>query len=88
MNVYAAIDQLVHKAVSLQMIQAEDQTYARNQIMSLLGLTDFPEQQETGLKQIQDQDIPDLLDELVLFAVHEGLVENLLDEKDFTERPF
>jgi UDPglucose--hexose-1-phosphate uridylyltransferase len=80
MNVYTALEQLVQHAVALEMIQADDRIYARNQIMALLGLFDFPDllvqEQEKG------QEIPDLLDELVQFAVQKGLIEDLLDDKE------
>jgi UDPglucose--hexose-1-phosphate uridylyltransferase len=80
MNVYTALEQLVQHVVTLEMIQPEDKIYARNQVMALLGLTDFSEhliqEQEKG------REIPSLLDELVQFAVQEGLIENLLDEKE------
>jgi UDPglucose--hexose-1-phosphate uridylyltransferase len=78
MNVYSAIEQLVQRCVSLGMLQPEDEIYARNQVMALLGLTDFTEQHEINV----ETDIPDLLDELVLFSVHEGLIEDLFDEKE------
>jgi UDPglucose--hexose-1-phosphate uridylyltransferase len=80
MNVYIALEQLVQHAVTLEMIQPDDTIYARNQVMSLLGLLDFPERivKEEGKKQ----DIPALLEELVQFAVQEGLIEDLMDEKE------
>jgi UDPglucose--hexose-1-phosphate uridylyltransferase len=80
MNVYNALEQLVQHAVALEIIHSEDKIYARNQVMSLLGLLDCPEyfveEKDRG------QEIPDLLNELVQFAVHEGLIEDLLEEKE------
>lgn len=81
MNVYTALEQLVQHAITLEMIQPEDEIYARNQVMSLLGLTDFPEPQKIGFWQ-ELNDIPDLLDILILFAVQNSIIEDLLDEKE------
>lgn len=80
MNVYIALERLVQHLATLEMIQAEDSIYARNQVMSLLGLLDFPNSlvMEEGI----EQEIPDLLEELVQFAVEEGIIEDLLDEKE------
>jgi len=36
MNVYSDLEQLVQRAITLKMIQEEDEIYARNQIMALL----------------------------------------------------
>jgi UDPglucose--hexose-1-phosphate uridylyltransferase len=80
MNVYTALEQLVQYAVTLDMIQPEDKIYARNQVLSLLGIVEFPE--HIVQAQIKGNDIPDLLDELMLFAVQESVIEDLLDEKE------
>jgi UDPglucose--hexose-1-phosphate uridylyltransferase len=80
MNVYIALERLVQHLATLEMFKAEDIIYARNQVMSLLGLLDYPNSlvMEEGIKK----EIPDLLEELVQFAVEEGLIEDLLDEKE------
>jgi UDPglucose--hexose-1-phosphate uridylyltransferase len=80
MNVYNALEQLVQHLALLEMIQLDDTIYARNQVMSLLELIDFPEtlMKEEGI----NREIPDLLEELVQFAVQEGLIEDLSDEKE------
>lgn len=80
MNVYQAIEKLVRKVISLGMIQPEDEIYARNQVMSFLGLIDFPEQ--SAGDSSEGQEIPDLLEVLEQYAVEAGIIENLADEKD------
>jgi UDPglucose--hexose-1-phosphate uridylyltransferase len=80
MNVYTALEQLVQYAVTLEMIQPEDKIYARNQVLSLLGLVELPDHFVN--EPLTGSDIPDLLDELMLFAVQKGLIEDLLDEKE------
>jgi len=81
MNVYTALEELVEQAILRELIHPEDEIYARNQIMDLLGLKDFPASKVPGSGS-SVQDIPDLLDELVLFAVRAGVIEDLLDEKE------
>ncbi|MDP4083240.1 MAG: UDP-glucose--hexose-1-phosphate uridylyltransferase [Bacillota bacterium] len=78
MNVYSAIKQLVQRAILLNLIQQEDEIYAVNQIMSLIGLTDIREEQ-VGYEL---SEIPNILDELVLYAVREGVIEDLFEEKE------
>ena len=80
MNPYLSINELVSKAISLRMIHPEDEIYARNQIMALLGLTDFSNKNEQ--KKMRNLDVPELLDELVLFAVQKGIIEDLFDAKE------
>lgn len=80
MNAYLSINELVSKAISLRMIHPEDEIYARNQIMALLGLTDFSNENEQ--KEMRNLDVPELLDELVFFAVQKGLIEDLFDAKE------
>ncbi|PLR76870.1 UDP-glucose--hexose-1-phosphate uridylyltransferase [Bacillus sp. V3-13] len=78
MDIYSVLQELLHKAISIELISGEDGVYARNQIMPLLALNDFrcEETSET------DKDIPDLLDELTDYAVENGLIEDLLDERE------
>lgn len=85
MTVYFVLNQLVRKAISLKMIESDDEIYARNQIMSLIGLTDFPEHPESSPRDINNlalQDTSDLLDKLVEAAVEAGAIEDLFDEKE------
>ncbi|QQZ10062.1 UDP-glucose--hexose-1-phosphate uridylyltransferase [Heyndrickxia vini] len=80
MNVYGSINELVLKAIELHMIQQEDEIYARNQIMAFLGLTDFS--QKNNHVERRNLDVPELLDELMLFAVQAGIIEDLFDERE------
>jgi UDPglucose--hexose-1-phosphate uridylyltransferase len=85
MTVYFVLNQLVRKAISLKMIESDDEIYARNQIMSLIGLTDFPEHPESNPRDSYNpalQDTSDLLDKLVDAAVKAGVIEDLFDEKE------
>lgn len=75
--IYQLIQQLIDQALAVQLIEQEDEIYARNQILSLLHLTDFKESVgETNLA------IPDLLDEIVEYACVQGIIEDIFDEKE------
>ncbi|MFX0560108.1 UDP-glucose--hexose-1-phosphate uridylyltransferase [Tepidibacillus infernus] len=78
MEIYSAIQALVTQALSVQLINIEDEIYARNQILSLLALNDFPEEVKLDI----DLDIPGLLDVIVNFAVKKGIVDDLQAEKE------
>jgi UDPglucose--hexose-1-phosphate uridylyltransferase len=78
MEIYSVIQQLVNKAISLEIIQKQDEIYARNQIIALLGLERFVEEAERN----NTEEIPDLLERLVEYAVDKGIIRNLLDEKE------
>ncbi|MFT9485817.1 MAG: UDP-glucose--hexose-1-phosphate uridylyltransferase [Tepidibacillus sp.] len=78
MEIYSAIQALVTQALSVQLINIEDEIYARNQILSILALNDFPEEVKLDI----DLDIPGLLDVIVNFAVEKGIVDDLQAEKE------
>jgi UDPglucose--hexose-1-phosphate uridylyltransferase len=78
MEIYSVIQKLVNKAISLEIIQKQDEIYARNQIIALLGSERFVEEAERNVTG----DLPDLLEQLVEYAVDKGLIRNLLDEKE------
>ncbi|MED1471106.1 UDP-glucose--hexose-1-phosphate uridylyltransferase [Bacillus salipaludis] len=73
------IQQLLNQALAVQLIQREDEIYARNQILSLLQLTDF---KESDPLTESDLSIPDLLDQIVDYACGQGIIEGLFDEKE------
>src|SRR5689334_5285786 len=73
------IQQLLNHALAVQLIQKEDEIYARNQILSLLQLTDF---MESGPLTESGPSIPDLLDQIVDYACEQGIIEDLFDEKE------
>lgn len=73
------IQQLLNQALAAQLIQQEDEIYARNQILTLLKLTEFKEPEsliESG------PSIPDLLELIVDYACGQGIIEDLFDEKE------
>jgi UDPglucose--hexose-1-phosphate uridylyltransferase len=79
MMIYQLIQQLINQAIAAQLIEREDEIYARNQILSLLHLTEFKEVDAAGESNF---DIPDLLDLIVDYACNQGIIEELFDEKE------
>jgi UDPglucose--hexose-1-phosphate uridylyltransferase len=77
--IYQLIQQLINQAIATQLIEREDEIYARNQILSQLNLTEF---KEVELAASSDFDIPDLLDLIVDYACNHGIIEELFDEKE------
>ncbi|MBT2727246.1 UDP-glucose--hexose-1-phosphate uridylyltransferase [Bacillus sp. ISL-75] len=77
--IYQLIQQLINQAIATQVIEREDEIYARNQILSLLHLTEFKEVDAAGESNF---DIPDLLDLIVDYACNQGIIEELFDEKE------
>lgn len=73
------IQQLINQAIATQLIEREDEIYARNQILSLLNLTDF---KEVDTAESSHYDIPDLLDLIVDYACNQGIIEEIFDEKE------
>ncbi|MEH7073106.1 UDP-glucose--hexose-1-phosphate uridylyltransferase [Neobacillus drentensis] len=77
--IYQLIQQLIDQALSTHLIEREDEIYARNQVLSLLHLSEFKQVEEVG--QSHDE-IPDLLDLIVDYACSQGIIEELFDEKE------
>jgi len=91
--IYQLIQQLINQAITTQLIEREDEIYARNQILALLKLTEFREEE---LAESNHFEIPDLLELIVDYACNQGVIEDLFDEKEifsskimncFTARP-
>ncbi|MDF2633175.1 MAG: Galactose-phosphate uridylyltransferase [Pelosinus sp.] len=78
MNIYQVIQQLIDCALGLELIEQEDEIYARNQILYLLRINDFV----AGEKSQSEDKIPDLLEKLANYACENGIIEDLFDEKE------
>ncbi|MBU2701904.1 UDPglucose--hexose-1-phosphate uridylyltransferase [Sporomusaceae bacterium BoRhaA] len=78
MNIYQVVRQLIEKAISLELIERCDEVYVRNQIIYLLGLSDFIQEDIAFSKAT----IPDLLENLVQYACEQGVVSDLFDEQE------
>jgi len=73
------VQQLIKQALAAQLIEQEDEIYARNQVLSLLHLADYREEAET---ENTSQEIPELLEQIVDYACEQGIIEDLFDEKE------
>jgi UDPglucose--hexose-1-phosphate uridylyltransferase len=71
------IQQLIDQAIKAGLIEREDEIYARNQILSLLHLTEFTETYEDAKLEI-----PDLLEQIVEYTCQQGIVEDIFDERE------
>lgn len=77
MDIYSVIQSLIQKATTRNLIEERDQIYVRNQLIALLKIIHWDESHEAI-----DVDIPDLLEDIVEYAVETGLIRDLLDEKE------
>ncbi|MFZ3588985.1 UDP-glucose--hexose-1-phosphate uridylyltransferase [Bacillus sp. DJP31] len=78
MHVYSVIQGFLQKAITVEMIHPDDEIYVRNQMMALLAFDSFPD----VVTSQTDQEIPELLDQLVDYAIEKGLIEDYLDAKE------
>ncbi|GGD13090.1 UDP-glucose--hexose-1-phosphate uridylyltransferase [Pontibacillus salipaludis] len=79
MNIHDRIQQLVDLTISESLIEPEDSVYTRNQVLALMELEEFTPE---GQNEDKDLTIPDVLEELIDYAVEQELIENMLDEKE------
>lgn len=78
MNIHDTVQQLTNQAVKVQLIEQGDVVYVRNQILSLLCLESF-EPNDNALVEI---DIPILVENLVEYAISNGICEDYFDAKE------
>ncbi|MFJ8413574.1 UDP-glucose--hexose-1-phosphate uridylyltransferase [Bacillus paramycoides] len=76
--IYQAIQQLIDRAIEAQLIEREDEIYARNKILSLLRLDGFVVEAVASAKK----EIPELLEELIEYACKYEAIEKVLDAKE------
>ncbi|WML57923.1 UDP-glucose--hexose-1-phosphate uridylyltransferase [Neobacillus sp. PS2-9] len=73
------VQHLIDQALAVQLIEREDEIYARNQILSLLSLTEFKIEDFAEKNSLE---IPDLLDAIVDYACEQEIIEDLFDAKE------
>ncbi|MED4206724.1 UDP-glucose--hexose-1-phosphate uridylyltransferase [Neobacillus mesonae] len=74
------IQQLIDQAVAAALIEKEDEIYVRNQVMSLLHVTEFTVTETLG--EVNVEDIPEVLEQMVDYACEQGIIEDIFDEKE------
>jgi UDPglucose--hexose-1-phosphate uridylyltransferase len=79
MMIFQLIQQLINQAISVQLIERDDQIYVRNQIMSLLQLSEF---REVDQMDKRESAIQDTLDLMVRYACENGVIEDIFDLKE------
>jgi UDPglucose--hexose-1-phosphate uridylyltransferase len=77
--IYQLVQQLIDQALAAQLIEREDEIYARNQVLSLLHLAEFKDDEVVGATI---HEIPDLLEQIIDYACEQGIIENIFDEKE------
>ncbi|WP_010531699.1 UDP-glucose--hexose-1-phosphate uridylyltransferase [Lentibacillus jeotgali] len=77
--IYQHINALIDKAIQSGLIEKQDHIYVRNQIMHYLKLDG---DKGTGSMSHSDASIPDLLDELVAYAVRHHVIDDVFDDKE------
>jgi UDPglucose--hexose-1-phosphate uridylyltransferase len=77
--IFQLIQQLINQAISVQLIEKDDQIYVRNQIISLLQLNEFREVDQSDKRELL---IPDILDLIVRYACEKGIIEDIFDLKE------
>lgn len=76
--IYQHIAGLIQQATNATLIEVRDQIYVRNQVMRLLKLESYPEQ----IDHVTDDSIPNLLEMIITYAVENGVIEDIFDDKE------
>jgi len=77
-DINLVIQQLVSQAVRAKLIEEDDVIYSRNQVLALLEIEAFF---ETNV-DMEEKEIPELLETLVEFACEKSIIENYFDAKE------
>lgn len=78
MTVFEDITGLIQQAKNAQLIEQQDEVYARNQVLNLLDIQSFPKQ----LNTITNDTIPNLLEKLITYAIQQDVIEDIFDDKE------
>ncbi|PLS05677.1 UDP-glucose--hexose-1-phosphate uridylyltransferase [Neobacillus cucumis] len=78
MMIFQLVQQLVKQALDTRLIEREDEVYARNQVLALLQIEDF---MEVELEE-SIPEIPDILEQIVDYAVEQEIIQDIFDVKD------
>lgn len=77
MNIFSAITSLTKQAVNKHLIDAIDEIYCRNRVLSLVHLASYEPTNE-----VSELSIPELLDIIIDYAASKGVIDDVLDEKE------
>ncbi len=73
MNIYESIDKLVSYGILTNLIEEEDRIYARNRVLTLLGLDSYV---ATGKECESVSEIDEILEVILDFAAEKGLLQH------------
>ncbi|OLS41316.1 UDP-glucose--hexose-1-phosphate uridylyltransferase [Bacillus sp. MRMR6] len=76
--IFQDIAGLIQKAIEVELIEASDCFYVRNQVIHLLGLESFPEDRTDPTEDT----IANLVEKLVAYAVEQGVIMDVLDDRE------
>lgn len=78
MAIFEDLTGLIHKAQEVHLIEKEDEVYVRNQVLDLLNIQSFPNEELTGTEDT----IPNLLEKLIAYAIDHDVIEDIFDDKE------
>lgn len=76
--IYSDIEALLELTCKEGLIKERDIIYVRNQVMHLLKMTTYPQHKILT----SSGSVPDLLERIIDYAVKEGIIDHILDEKE------
>lgn len=76
--IYEHIEGLVQQALAQNLIEKQDEVYARNQVLAQLNLQAYPETKPNATNDT----IPNLLDKIINYAIENDVIEDVFDEKE------
>lgn len=76
--IYQQITGLIRQALHNELIEHADQIYATNQVLALLHLEAIP----AIIEEPIDDTIPNLLEQIIAYAVEQNVIDNVFDDKE------
>lgn len=81
-NIYVLLEKLIQQATNKKLMEQLDTVYVQNQIMSLLKLEYIPDQIDSGDYLSADDTIPNLLEQIIAWAMERQIIEDVFDDKE------
>ncbi len=76
--IYQQITGLIQQALQNELIEHADQIYVTNQVLALLHLEAMPALMDEPI----DDTIPNLLEQIIAYAVEQNVIDNVFDDKE------
>src|SRR5690625_3551743 len=78
MSIFQDIASLIQQAKAVGLIEKEDEIYARNQLLSQLHITTYPNE----TIHVQNDSIPNVLEKIISYAIENKVIEDVFDDKE------